>query len=109
MSRLRRREVAAERPPGPSVYYKLSHRGRQLYFNLTVNQALLAPGFVAERRYGGVKGATISPHRPNSCHLIGNVRDAAAETGIAAISTCHGLVRTSFHLGTPGAGGARVQ
>lgn len=91
VSRLRRREVAAERPPGPSVYYKLSHRGRQLYFNLTVNQALLAPGFVAERRYGGVKGATISPPRPNSCHLIGNVRDAAAETGIAAISTCHGL------------------
>ncbi|XP_059809012.1 A disintegrin and metalloproteinase with thrombospondin motifs 7-like [Hypanus sabinus] len=89
--RLRRRELTAERPLGPTVYYKLSHKGRQLYFNLTVNQALLAPGFVAERRYGGVRGATISRPQPNSCHLIGRVQAPTAGSGIAAISTCHGL------------------
>ncbi|XP_051896607.1 A disintegrin and metalloproteinase with thrombospondin motifs 7-like [Pristis pectinata] len=89
--RLRRRELTADRPLGPTVYYKLSHKGRQLYFNLTLNQALLAPGFVAERRYGGVRGAAISRPRPNSCHLIGRVRGPAAGSGVAAISTCHGL------------------
>ncbi|XP_067827399.1 A disintegrin and metalloproteinase with thrombospondin motifs 7-like isoform X2 [Heptranchias perlo] len=89
--RLHRRELAAEGEPGPAVYYQLSHRGRQLHFNLTVNRALLAPGFVAERRYGGMKGAAISPLKLNSCHFIGRVLDQAAESGIAAISTCHGM------------------
>ncbi|XP_067874310.1 A disintegrin and metalloproteinase with thrombospondin motifs 7-like isoform X2 [Heterodontus francisci] len=89
--RLQRRERAAEREPGAAVYYQLSHRGRQLHFNLTVNRVLLAPGFVAERRYGGMKGAAISRLKINSCHFLGRVLGQAAEIGIAAISTCQGM------------------
>ncbi|XP_041031299.1 A disintegrin and metalloproteinase with thrombospondin motifs 7 [Carcharodon carcharias] len=93
--RLHRRELPAERGPGTAVHYKLSHRGRQLLFNLTINRALLAPGFVAERRYGGMKGAAINRLKPAGCHFIGRVQ--AAETGVAAISTCRGL-RGVFRL-----------
>ncbi|XP_078097325.1 A disintegrin and metalloproteinase with thrombospondin motifs 7-like [Mustelus asterias] len=87
--RLHRRDLPAERDSDPAVYYRLSHRGRQLHFNLTANRALLAPGFVAERRYGGMKGASISRLKVAGCHFIGKVQ--AAETGTAAISTCKGL------------------
>ncbi|XP_069766264.1 A disintegrin and metalloproteinase with thrombospondin motifs 7-like isoform X2 [Narcine bancroftii] len=89
--RLQRRELAAQRLLSPSVYYKLSHQGRQLSFNLTVNQALFAPGFVAERRSGGVKGARLSHAQWESCHLLGRVWAPAQPSGVAAISSCHGL------------------
>uniref|UniRef100_UPI00398F19DC A disintegrin and metalloproteinase with thrombospondin motifs 7-like n=1 Tax=Pristiophorus japonicus TaxID=55135 RepID=UPI00398F19DC len=95
--RLQRRELSEERSPASAVYYRLSHGGRPLHFNLTVNRALLAPGFVAERRYGGMRGAAISRLGPNSCHFIGRVTGRGAESGSAAISTCHGM-RGVFRL-----------
>ncbi|XP_059495179.1 A disintegrin and metalloproteinase with thrombospondin motifs 7 [Stegostoma tigrinum] len=81
-----RRQLQAEPEP---VHYRLSLRGRLLHFNLTINQPLLAPGFLAERRYGGLKGAAISRVRINRCHFVGTVH--AGSSGMAAISTCQGL------------------
>lgn len=75
------------------VFYQLWHDDRSLRFNLTLNPHLLAPGFLTERRYGGLDGARIQPLPGSSqCHFLGEVWDDAAVKGSAAISTCDGLV-----------------
>lgn len=61
-------------------------------FNLTFNPHLLAPGFLTERRYGGLEGAQIQPPASSQCFFLGEVWEEAAVKGSAAISTCDGLV-----------------
>ncbi|NXJ00143.1 ATS7 metalloproteinase, partial [Psophia crepitans] len=73
------------------AFYELHYRGQPLRFNLSLNNNLLAPGFVSERRYGGIATAKIQPHTYDSCHMIGEVRSRALAGGLAALSTCDGL------------------
>lgn len=89
--RVQRRE-ASERAAVDRVYYQLWHGGRSLHFNLTLNPHLLAPGFLTERRYGGLDGTKIHPPASAQCHFLGDVWDGATVKGNAAISTCDGLV-----------------
>ncbi|XP_029430634.1 LOW QUALITY PROTEIN: A disintegrin and metalloproteinase with thrombospondin motifs 7 [Rhinatrema bivittatum] len=74
------------------VYYQLHYKGLQLTFNVTVNQKLLAPGFLRERRSGGVASAEIQPSMHTSCHLIGEVQSGRLRAGLAALSSCSGLM-----------------
>ncbi|XP_070985811.1 A disintegrin and metalloproteinase with thrombospondin motifs 7-like [Oncorhynchus clarkii lewisi] len=91
VSRVQRRETQGE-PGNPTrVFYQLQHGGHNLHFNLTLNPHLLAPGFLTERRYGGMEGAKIRSNGPSLCHFIGDVWDQATMKGRAAISTCDGL------------------
>ncbi|XP_006888427.1 PREDICTED: A disintegrin and metalloproteinase with thrombospondin motifs 7 [Elephantulus edwardii] len=86
---LRKRDVSARH--STPAYYELLYRGRELRFNLTTNQHLLAPGFVREtRRHGGLGHTHIQVHSP-ACHLLGEVQDPQLEGGLAAISACQGL------------------
>ncbi|KAM6201059.1 A disintegrin and metalloproteinase with thrombospondin motifs 7 [Rhynchocyon petersi] len=73
------------------TYYELLYRGRELRFNLTTNQHLLAPGFVTETRRGGSLGRTHIQASSTACHLIGEVQDPELNGGLAAISACKGL------------------
>ncbi|NXT78962.1 ATS7 metalloproteinase, partial [Zapornia atra] len=73
------------------AFYELRYRGQPLKFNLSLNSNLLAPGFVSERRFGGIASAKIRSHTYNSCHMIGEVRSRALLGGLAALSTCDGL------------------
>ncbi|NXE81340.1 ATS7 metalloproteinase, partial [Cochlearius cochlearius] len=73
------------------AFYELRYKGEALKFNLSLNNDLLAPGFVSERRYGGIAKAKIQSHAYNSCHMIGEVRSRALTAGLAALSTCDGL------------------
>lgn len=73
-------------------FYELHYKGQHLKFNLSVNNNLLAPGFVSERRYGGITNAKIQSYNHNSCHMIGEVQNWALKGGLAALSTCGGLV-----------------
>uniref|UniRef100_A0A672UCM8 ADAM metallopeptidase with thrombospondin type 1 motif 7 n=1 Tax=Strigops habroptila TaxID=2489341 RepID=A0A672UCM8_STRHB len=73
------------------AFYKLHYKGQPLKFNLSLNNHLLAPGFVTERRFGGIASAKIQSHTYNSCHMIGEVRSWALQGGPAALSTCDGL------------------
>ncbi|RLV92601.1 hypothetical protein DV515_00013708 [Chloebia gouldiae] len=73
------------------AFYELQYRGQPLKFNLSLNRHLLAPGFVSERRFGGIAGAKIQPGSSNPCHMIGEVRGRALQGGLAALSTCDGL------------------
>ncbi|KFR02516.1 A disintegrin and metalloproteinase with thrombospondin motifs 7, partial [Nipponia nippon] len=73
------------------AFYELHYKGQPLKFNLSLNRNLLAPGFVSERRYGGIANAKIQSHAYNSCHMIGEVRSRALTGGLAALSTCDGL------------------
>uniref|UniRef100_A0A8C0EHC5 ADAM metallopeptidase with thrombospondin type 1 motif 7 n=1 Tax=Bubo bubo TaxID=30461 RepID=A0A8C0EHC5_BUBBB len=73
------------------AFYELHYKGQPLKFNLSLNNNLLAPGFVSERRYGGIATAKIQSHAYNSCHMIGEVRSRALPGGLAALSTCDGL------------------
>ncbi|PKU35360.1 hypothetical protein llap_14335 [Limosa lapponica baueri] len=83
------------RSPSPRskslAFYELHYKGQPLKFNLSLNRNLLAPGFVSERRYGGIAGAKIQPRAYNSCHMIGEVRGRALAGGLAVLSTCDGL------------------
>ncbi|XP_050165709.1 A disintegrin and metalloproteinase with thrombospondin motifs 7, partial [Myiozetetes cayanensis] len=83
------RRSPASRSKFPA-FYELHYRGQPLKFNLSLNRNLLAPGFVSERRFGGIAGAKIQPRTSNPCHMIGEVR-SRAEGGLAALSTCDGL------------------
>ncbi|XP_038622928.1 A disintegrin and metalloproteinase with thrombospondin motifs 7 [Tachyglossus aculeatus] len=74
-----------------SSYYELHYRGQDLRFNLSVNQGLLAPGFVRERRHGGLAQTRIQASLHGTCHLLGEVRTQQWRGGLAAISTCSGL------------------
>lgn len=76
------------------AFYELHYRGQALKFNLSLNRHLLAPGFVSERRFGGIAGAKIQPRSSNPCHMIGEVR-GPRQAGLAALSTCDGLVSTA--------------
>ncbi|XP_037766036.1 A disintegrin and metalloproteinase with thrombospondin motifs 7 isoform X1 [Chelonia mydas] len=78
-------------------FYELHYKGQHLKFNLSVNNNLLAPGFVSERRYGGITNAKIQSYNHNSCHMIGEVQNWALKGGLAALSTCDGL-RGVFRL-----------
>ncbi|NWU96036.1 ATS7 metalloproteinase, partial [Upupa epops] len=73
------------------AFYELRYRGEALKFNLSLNSRLLAPGFVSERRFGGIAGAKIQPRGYNSCHMVGEVRGREPSRGLAALSTCDGL------------------
>ncbi|KAJ0056759.1 hypothetical protein NL108_015740 [Boleophthalmus pectinirostris] len=75
-----------------SVFYQVRHGGHTLRFNLTLNPHLLAPGFLSERRYGGLSGAKLQPPSASRCHYLGEVWEEDAVRGRAAISTCSGLV-----------------
>ncbi|NXD28382.1 ATS7 metalloproteinase, partial [Spelaeornis formosus] len=74
-----------------AAFYELHYKGQPLKFNLSLNRHLLAPGFVSERRFGGIAGAKIQPRSYNSCHMLGEVRGRALRAGLAALSTCDGL------------------
>ncbi|CAB1423291.1 unnamed protein product [Pleuronectes platessa] len=96
--RVQRRE-ASEGPAGlDRVFYQLWHGGHSLNFNLTLNPHLLAPGFLTERRYGGLEGAQIRPAQSSQCYYLGEVWDGASVKGNAAISTCDGLVTEPIAL-----------
>ncbi|KFO92063.1 A disintegrin and metalloproteinase with thrombospondin motifs 7, partial [Buceros rhinoceros silvestris] len=73
------------------AFYELNYKGQPLKFNLSLNSHLLAPGFVSERRYGGIPSAKIQSHAYNSCHMIGEERSWALAGGPAAHTTCDGL------------------
>ncbi|NXW30014.1 ATS7 metalloproteinase, partial [Phaetusa simplex] len=73
------------------AFYELHYKGQPLKFNLSLNHNLLAPGFVSERRYGGIANAKIQSHASNSCHMIGEVQSRALTGGLAVLSTCDGL------------------
>lgn len=91
--RVTRREAVEGSADLDRVFYQLRHGDRGLRLNLTLNPHLLAPAFVTERRYGGLRGARIQPlPRSSQCHFLGEVWDEATVKGSAAISTCDGLV-----------------
>lgn len=91
--RVQRREASGRRADPERVFYRLWHAGRSLRFNLTLNAGLLAPGFLTERRHGGLEGAQIRAAPASSrCHFLGEVWDEEAAKGRAAISACDGLV-----------------
>uniref|UniRef100_A0AAV2LR05 Uncharacterized protein n=1 Tax=Knipowitschia caucasica TaxID=637954 RepID=A0AAV2LR05_KNICA len=91
------RRATAEDPTeedsqGPeSLFYGVVHSGYSLRFNLSLNRALLAPGVLSERRYGGLRGATLQPPASTRCHYLGEVWEGDRLKGRAAISTCRGL------------------
>ncbi|KAG7283785.1 hypothetical protein CRUP_034409 [Coryphaenoides rupestris] len=88
--RIQRRQVPEpdeERGAGGGV----STTCHSLHFNLSLNSRLLAPGFVTERRYGGLHGAKIHSSSSSLCHFSGEVWDGSTVKGKAAISTCDGL------------------
>ncbi|XP_035008592.2 A disintegrin and metalloproteinase with thrombospondin motifs 7 [Hippoglossus stenolepis] len=89
--RVQRREASEGPADLDRVFYQLWHGGHSLNFNLTLNPHLLAPGFLTERRYGGLEGAQIRPARSSRCYYLGEVWDGATVKGNAAISTCDGL------------------
>ncbi|XP_074477851.1 A disintegrin and metalloproteinase with thrombospondin motifs 7 isoform X1 [Sebastes fasciatus] len=89
--RVQRREASEGPADVDRVFYQLWHSGHSLHFNLTLNPHLLAPGFLTERRYGGLDGAQIRPPGSSQCHFLGEVWDEAIGKGSAAISTCDGL------------------
>ncbi|CAG5859420.1 unnamed protein product [Menidia menidia] len=94
--RVRRRE-ASEDPTDPDrVYYQILHDGHSLRFNLTLNPNLLAPGFLTERRYGGLEGARFQRPAASRCHFLGEVWDETTIKGRAALSTCDGLLICLF-------------
>ncbi|KAM4743651.1 A disintegrin and metalloproteinase with thrombospondin motifs 7 isoform 2-T2 [Anableps anableps] len=88
---IQRRDISEDRLDTDRVFYQFLHGGHILHFNLTLNPYLLSPGFMTERRYGGLEGAKI--HRPGvpRCHYLGEVWDRTTVRGSAAISTCDGL------------------
>lgn len=91
--RVHRREAAEGWADLDRVFYQLRGGERGLRLNLTLNPHLLAPGFVTERRYGGLQGSRVRAlPRSSNCHFLGEVWDEATVKGSAAISTCDGLV-----------------
>ncbi|KAG7283783.1 hypothetical protein CRUP_034407 [Coryphaenoides rupestris] len=89
--RIQRRQVPEQTRSAERVFYHLWHGGHSLHFNLSLNSRLLAPGFVTERRYGGLHGAKIHSSSSSLCHFSGEVWDGSTVKGKAAISTCDGL------------------
>uniref|UniRef100_A0A3Q0SHJ4 ADAM metallopeptidase with thrombospondin type 1 motif 7 n=1 Tax=Amphilophus citrinellus TaxID=61819 RepID=A0A3Q0SHJ4_AMPCI len=89
--RLQRRDASVEPAELDRIFYQFWHGGHCLHFNLTLNPHLLAPGFLTERRFGGLKGAQIKPAGSSQCHFLGEVWGEATVKGSASISTCDGL------------------
>ncbi|MFT7816604.1 A disintegrin and metalloproteinase with thrombospondin motifs 7-like [Arapaima gigas] len=92
VNRVRRRDTSRTNTKPSQVFYHLQLGGQDLLFNLTLNEHLIAPGFLTERRYGGLKGAKIHTHGHSLCHFLGEVWGPPSTQGQAAISTCDGLV-----------------
>ncbi|KAJ8344409.1 hypothetical protein SKAU_G00317380 [Synaphobranchus kaupii] len=91
VSRVKRRDAGSGQGGPARVFYQLRHEGQDLRLNLTLNPNLLAPGFLTERRYGGLSGAKIRSRDHALCHFLGEVWERRALRGQAAISTCDGL------------------
>lgn len=92
VSRVKRRDAGSGQGGPTRIFYQLQHEGQDLRLNLTLNPNLLAPGFLTERRYGGLDGAKIRSHDHTLCHFLGEVWERRVVRGQAAISTCNGLV-----------------
>ncbi|XP_055070874.2 A disintegrin and metalloproteinase with thrombospondin motifs 7 [Misgurnus anguillicaudatus] len=90
-SRIRRRETVKSQERLLQVFYHLQYGGQDLHFNLTLNPHLLAPGFLTERRYGGLQGSTLHGHGHSLCYFLGDVFSSTLSGGQASISTCNGL------------------
>ncbi|XP_077203070.1 A disintegrin and metalloproteinase with thrombospondin motifs 12 [Paroedura picta] len=73
------------------VYYKIKHKEKDLFLNLTLHQGLLSNHYILERHYGNYTRAKMVPRVGPSCHFTGIVLQSDARTGTAAISTCNGL------------------
>ncbi|XP_072004868.1 A disintegrin and metalloproteinase with thrombospondin motifs 7 isoform X1 [Engystomops pustulosus] len=82
---------------GSSTYYEIKYKGVELTFNLSQNHQLLAPSFVTEWRYGGIRESRIVSRPSSSCHMQGEVQAHHHHVGNAAISICSGL-RGVFQL-----------
>ncbi|CAM4532053.1 unnamed protein product [Leuciscus chuanchicus] len=91
VSRIQRRETAKNKESLARVFYHLQYGGQDLHFNLTLNPHLLAPGFLTERRYGGLQGSTVHGHGHSLCFFLGDVWSSKLTWGQAAVSTCNGL------------------
>ncbi|KAJ8249248.1 hypothetical protein GJAV_G00232760 [Gymnothorax javanicus] len=91
VSRLKRRDTGSGQGRSAHVFYQLRHEGHNLHLNLTLNPSLLAPGFLTERRYGGLDGAKIRARNHALCYFLGEVWEQRVVQGPAAISTCEGL------------------
>uniref|UniRef100_A0A8B9MPG5 Peptidase M12B propeptide domain-containing protein n=1 Tax=Accipiter nisus TaxID=211598 RepID=A0A8B9MPG5_9AVES len=81
------------------VYYKINHKGKDLFFNLTVHLGFLSHNYVVERRHGNHTSAKIATRSGVPCQFIGTVLQPGSESGTAAISTCYGLVSDVTFLG----------
>lgn len=80
-----------------AVYYKINHKEKDLFFNLTIHMGFLSHNYVVERRRGNHSRAKIAMHSGVHCHFIGSVLQPGSGSGTAAISTCDGLTGY-FHL-----------
>lgn len=75
-----------------AIYYKINHKEKDLFFNLTIHMGFLSHNYVVERRHGNHSRAKIAMHSGVPCHFIGTVLQPGSGSGTAAISTCNGLV-----------------
>ncbi|KAB5558862.1 hypothetical protein PHYPO_G00022090 [Pangasianodon hypophthalmus] len=91
VSRVHRRQTVDSIESLPRVFYHLQYNGENLLFNLTLNPYLLAPGFLTERRNGGLRGSTLHSPGNSLCYFLGEVSSESAAKGQAAVSTCDGL------------------
>ncbi|XP_042681558.1 A disintegrin and metalloproteinase with thrombospondin motifs 12 [Centrocercus urophasianus] len=80
-----------------AIYYKINHKEKDLFFNLTIHMGFLSHNYVVERRHGNHSRAKIAMHSGVPCHFIGTVLQPGSGSGTAAISTCNGLTGY-FHL-----------
>ncbi|XP_078539094.1 A disintegrin and metalloproteinase with thrombospondin motifs 7 [Lissotriton helveticus] len=92
-----KRNLGLQDGASPHLYYGFNYGGQEVRLNLSVNPNLLAPGYVRERRYGGIAQAQIQHKVVNTCHLLGEILARTGERGLAAVSTCDGL-RGVFQL-----------
>lgn len=74
------------------VYYKINHKEKDLFFNLTAHMGFLSHNYIVEKRRGNHTSAKIATHSGVHCHFIGTVLQPGSGSGTAAISTCSGLV-----------------
>ncbi|KAM3655263.1 A disintegrin and metalloproteinase with thrombospondin motifs 12 [Ammospiza maritima maritima] len=79
------------------VYYKINHKEKDLFFNLTIHTGFLSHNYVVERRRGNHTRAKISAPSGVPCHFLGTAWQPGSGSGAAAISTCSGLTGY-FHL-----------
>ncbi|XP_066504179.1 A disintegrin and metalloproteinase with thrombospondin motifs 7 [Hoplias malabaricus] len=91
VNRVHRRQTVESTEIRNHVFYSLQYGGQDLHFNLTLNPHLLAPGFVTERRSGGLQGSTLRSHGLSLCYFLGEVWSNTDTKGPAAVSTCDGL------------------